>query len=81
MMQSGDRTGAEAVIRMLVADRGNRAGLEHAGDDLRAETAALLLIDDAFTKRAVAMKHRLDQAVAERRRRSPWFWWLSPSNW
>jgi hypothetical protein len=82
MMGSPDeRRGAESVIRMLLPDRGNRAGLERAPEALKEEALTLLLKDDAFTNRAVAMKHRLDQAVAERRRRSPWFWWLSPSNW
>jgi hypothetical protein len=81
MSSSDERRGAEAVIRLLLPDRGNRAGLEHAPKELKSEALTLLLKDDAFTNRAVAMKHRLDQAVAERRRKSPWFWWLSPSNW
>jgi hypothetical protein len=79
-MRSG-RTGAPAVIQMLLADPGNRLGLERAHDSVKADATALLLKDDKFATRADMMKQRLEQAILERRRLSPWTWWLSPYNW
>jgi hypothetical protein len=79
-MRSG-RTGAPAVIQMLLADPGNRLGLERAHDSVKADATALLLKDDKFATRADMMKQRLEQAILERRRLSPWTWWLSPYSW
>jgi hypothetical protein len=79
-MRSG-RGGAPAVIQMLLMDPGNRLGLERAQDSVKAEATELLLKDDKFATRADIMKQRLEQAIAERRRQSPWTWWMSPYNW
>jgi hypothetical protein len=76
------QAGIERLLDRLLRDKGNQLGIEQGSSkEARLEAKAVMLKDEKFRLKVLASKKRLDKAVQNRRRRTPWLWWLFPSNW
>jgi hypothetical protein len=76
------RKGIERIVDALLLDKGNKLGIEQGSTrEARSEAKDLMMIDEKFYMKVMASKTKLDNVVLNRRRRTPWIWWLFPSNW
>ena len=77
----GKSDGVSQLIDFLLSDPRNNWNLHHITDDTRSATKAMLLKDVTFAQHARATKAKLEGVAAAGRKRSPWTWWIFPSNW
>jgi hypothetical protein len=77
-----DGEAIDCFVTHLLQDKSNQLGFGLGStQQARSEAKAIMLKDDKFRSKVLASVGKLEKVIQNRRRRTPWLWWLSPYNW